>query len=144
MANSQVNECHCAPVIHQSYPAKKNPHSICALFLNLLIAFFPKCPMCWAAYMSVFGGMGMARIPFMGWLFYLFLALLGMHLLLLLKHAPQKGYAPFVLCLCGSLAILGGRLVLTHPWLPNLLGLSLITISAIWSLWINFSKGKTL
>jgi hypothetical protein len=31
--------------------------------LSLLIAFFPKCPVCWATYMSMFGSVWLARTP---------------------------------------------------------------------------------
>jgi protein SCO1/2 len=35
---------------------------------SLAIAFFPKCPICWAAYLSVFGIAGLDRIPYAPWL----------------------------------------------------------------------------
>jgi len=35
---------------------------------SLGVAFFPKCPICWAAYLSVFGIAGLDRIPYAPWL----------------------------------------------------------------------------
>jgi protein SCO1 len=32
------------------------------------VAFFPKCPVCWATYLSMFGVAGLDRIPFPAWL----------------------------------------------------------------------------
>ena len=32
------------------------------------MAFFPKCPVCWAGYLSVFGIAGLERIPYSPWL----------------------------------------------------------------------------
>jgi protein SCO1 len=32
------------------------------------VAFFPKCPICWAAYLSVFGIAGLGQIPYFPWL----------------------------------------------------------------------------
>jgi len=35
---------------------------------SLGLAFFPKCPVCWATYLSVFGITGLTRIPYAPWL----------------------------------------------------------------------------
>ena len=35
---------------------------------SLGVAFFPKCPVCWAAYLSVFGIAGLEQIPYAPWL----------------------------------------------------------------------------
>ncbi|MFN0215142.1 MAG: hypothetical protein ACKVT2_12875, partial [Saprospiraceae bacterium] len=70
---------------------KKTARSAPSILLGFLVAFFPKCPICWAAYMSMFGSFGLARTPYMGWLFPVLICFLGLHLLLLLKKAPQKG-----------------------------------------------------
>jgi len=35
---------------------------------SLGVAFFPKCPVCWAAYLSVFGIAGLEQIPYAAWL----------------------------------------------------------------------------
>lgn len=142
MTDSKTAECQCASADPPSVLAKSSWHSTGALILNVLILLFPKCPMCWAAYMSLLGGVGLAHLPYMGWLFYLLLGFLSLHLLLLFKYAQQKGYAPFVFCLCGSLAVLSGRLFWADPWLPNGLGLSFITLSALWNLRTNVYKGS--
>jgi mercuric ion transport protein len=138
MANPKITECHCAPAIPQPVFPKTTVHSASSFFLNLLIAFFPKCPMCWSAYMSLFGGVGLAHLPYMGWLFYVFLGLLGMHLFMLFRWGPQRGYMPFALCLGGSLVILCVRLIAVEPWLLNWIGLPLIACSVFWS----FSRAK--
>jgi len=147
MSLSQANlakstECQCTAVLHPTALAKKSWHSAGALLFNLLIALFPKCPMCWAAYMSLFGSVGLAHTPYMGCLFYLLLGFLSVHLFFLLKCTSQRGYTPFLFCLSGSLAILYGRLFLADPQLLNLLGLSLVTISALWNLITNFYKER--
>lgn len=35
---------------------------------SLAVAFFPKCPLCWAAYLSLFGVAGLHQIPYSPWL----------------------------------------------------------------------------
>ena len=35
---------------------------------SLAVAFFPKCPICWAAYLSMFGIAGLNQIPYLPWL----------------------------------------------------------------------------
>src|SRR5689334_21618698 len=50
---------------------------------SVFIAFFPKCPVCWGVYMSMFSGIGLARLPYMKWLLPVLLVFLGLHLYLL-------------------------------------------------------------
>jgi protein SCO1/2 len=42
--------------------------SILATLASFAVAFFPKCPICWAAYLSVFGIAGLDQIPYSPWL----------------------------------------------------------------------------
>lgn len=77
--------------------------------LSILIAFFPKCAVCWATYMSVFGSVWLARMPYFAWLYPVLLGLSALNLLLLLKRAPKNGYGPLLLSLSGIAVIIGGR-----------------------------------
>lgn len=43
---------------------------------SLAVAFFPKCPICWAAYLSVFGVAGLNQIPYSPWLRPVFVAVM--------------------------------------------------------------------
>ncbi|MCB9234957.1 MAG: hypothetical protein H6581_25100 [Bacteroidia bacterium] len=45
----------------------RKPLSTGSVLPGILLAFFPKCAGCWAAYMSVFGSMGMG-LPYLPWL----------------------------------------------------------------------------
>jgi hypothetical protein len=91
--------------------------SLGAVALGVLIAFFPRCPMCWAAYMSMFGSVWLARTPYLGWLFPALLALAGLHLLLLLRAARRSGYAPVLLSVVGTALIVVGRSLPHERWL---------------------------
>ncbi|SHG55729.1 SCO family protein [Pedobacter caeni] len=51
---------------------------------GILIAFFPKCPVCWAGYMSLFGAIGLQSIPYTPQLFYV--VLMGMLLNLYVNY----------------------------------------------------------
>ena len=88
---------------------KKTSRSLPSILMSILIAFFPKCPMCWAVYMSMFGSLGLARLPYMPWLLPVLLVFFAVHLFLLFRKAPQKGYWPFFVSLAGAVIILVGR-----------------------------------
>jgi hypothetical protein len=77
--------------------------------LSLLVAFFPKCAVCWAAYMSLLGSAWLARAPFVSWLLPVLAGLCGVHLLLLVRKCRKKGPAPLLFSLGGVALILLGR-----------------------------------
>lgn len=82
-------------------------------FLSLLIAFFPKCPVCWALYMSMFGSVGLSQLPYMKWLLPVFVVFLGFHLFMQFKGVKKHGYLPFSLSLIGASIILISRSLLS-------------------------------
>ena len=106
---------------------------------GLAVAFFPKCPLCWAAYLSVFGIAGAARIPYPGWLYPLLALMLVVHLLLALRRVPQSGAGPFALALGGAVTLLVGR----HyaPFGDGMLIAGILLIAA-GSLWSSFSVNR--
>ena len=55
---------------YETKPAKSSgaTASLMGSLASVALAFFPKCPICWAAYMSVFGIVGLDRIPYSPWL----------------------------------------------------------------------------
>jgi protein SCO1/2 len=77
---------------------------------SLAVAFFPKCPVCWAGYMSMFGIASLGQIPYSPWL----LPLLIIAMLVNLASVWIRGRAtgrmiPFYLVIAGALAILISR-----------------------------------
>lgn len=119
-------------------PALRTVRSLLSVLLSILIAFFPKCPLCWAAYMSMFGSAGLALTPYMGWLYPVLIVLLGSHLLLLFQKAPEKGYGPFVLSVTGALVILGSRAFFPVNQFFMISGIVLILSGSLWN---SFSPG---
>lgn len=73
----------------------------------LLIALFPKCPVCWATYMSAFGIVGMKDIPYSPWLVPLFVFGIGVNLWFLYRGRNKRnGLAPFWVSVLGIASFL--------------------------------------
>ena len=77
---------------------------------SLAVAFFPKCPVCWAGYMSMFGIASLGQIPYSPWL----LPVLVVAMLINLGSVWVRGRAtgrmsPFYLVSAGAIAILLAR-----------------------------------
>lgn len=90
--------------------AKKTGKALPSFMVSILIAFFPKCPVCWAVYMSMFGSLGLSRLPYMPWLLPVLFVFLAFHLFMIFRKIPQKGYIPFIISLAGASLILCGRI----------------------------------
>jgi hypothetical protein len=105
---------------------RKTLKAIPSMLLSVLIAFFPKCPVCWAVYMSMFGSLGLAQLPYMGWLLPVLMIFLGIHLFMIYKKSAPNNHLPFLFSLTGAIIILVGRFSLTNEkWLP-IVGMLLI------------------
>lgn len=74
----------------------------------VFLAFFPKCPICWAVYLSAFGISGLNSIPYSPWLIpWIILAILA-NLIILYRNAKvRNGLTPFWLSLVGGLFVIG-------------------------------------
>lgn len=98
------------PSLEKPIPkSNKTLKAVPSVLLSILIAFFPKCPICWAVYMSMFGSLGLAQLPYMGWLLPVLIGFLGIHLYMIYKKSTRSNYLPFLLSLAGVLIILTGR-----------------------------------
>lgn len=99
-------------------PANKGRQAALAISENLrtiifplLIAVFPKCPVCWAAYMSAFGIAGMKGIPYAPWLLPLFILGVGINLWILYQARNKRnGLVPFGVSGMGAALLLIGGL----------------------------------
>lgn len=77
----------------------------------LMVAFFPKCPMCWAAYLSLFGIAGAEWLTHSPWLLPLFVLVLSVNVASLWwigKRSQRRG--GFYLAALGALTIIVGSL----------------------------------
>jgi protein SCO1 len=81
-------------------------HSGSSIVLGVLMAFFPKCPVCWISYMSVLGITGARSIPYSPWFLPVIIVLLAVNLYFLHWRATARnGRAPFVVSLIGSILL---------------------------------------
>jgi protein SCO1 len=96
----------------------------------ILVVFFPKCPFCWAAYLSVFGISGLQSIPYSPWLLPVIIGVMVLNLAFLYRKAMvRNGLIPFWLSLMGSLIVGFGYIMAYQPL--SFLGVSLIFIGAL-------------
>ncbi len=113
--------------------------SIPSIFLGLTIAFFPKCPVCWAAYLSVLSIVEATKVPYVPWMYPLLVTALCIHLTLMRLASRRIGNMPLVLALAGTLVICLGR---RYPQIEDWAGIPGILLIAIGSLWITVGWKK--
>jgi protein SCO1/2 len=107
------------PTSKGSQIAKAVSENLRTIVFPLLIAIFPKCPVCWATYMSVFGIVGMKDIPYSPWLIPLFALGIGVNLWLLYwVRNKRNGLAPFWVSVFGA-----ALLLICGQWLNLRLGI---------------------
>ena len=83
----------------------------------ILIAFFPKCPLCWAGYLSLFGVASISSIPYAPWLLPFLCIFLGINLWFLWKRSSRTNrWLSFYLAFIGAvMLILFGPLLKLEP-----------------------------
>jgi len=75
------------------------------------VAVFPKCPICWAAYLSVFGIAGLERIPYSPWLQPALVAVMLINLASVWLRGRSTGrLSGFYLVSAGVLAIVASKM----------------------------------
>jgi protein SCO1/2 len=83
---------------------------------SLGVAFFPKCPICWAAYLSMFGIAGLGRIPYAPWLQWALAVLMAVNIGTVWLSARTSGrFAGAYLATAGAIAIGLSRLEWLYP-----------------------------
>lgn len=126
--------------------------SIQQLGFPILLAFFPKCPMCWAVYLSAFGVSSLQSIPYSPWLIpWIMVAIVGNLFMLYRKGKVRNGLTPFWLSLAGGLLVIGPGYLLSNQ-VYSIVGIVFIFIGALlnslpyrqWSKIKNFVMFKPL
>jgi protein SCO1/2 len=88
-------------------PCRKRASPLLGVLASLGVAFFPKCPICWAGYLSLFGIAGLQRIPYSPWLQPLLIAVMLINLISVWVRGRAMGrMGGFYLVSAGALAIL--------------------------------------
>lgn len=86
---------------------KSKLSSFAGLVLSAIVAFFPKCPLCLAAYLSLFGITQYEFFRFREWMLPLFIALLLVNLFsLFLMSRRRQWFLSFYLSLAGACCII--------------------------------------
>ena len=97
------------------------------------LALFPKCPFCWAAYLSLFGIAGLESIPYSPWLQPVLAILLLSNLTSVWFRARTTGrMLPFYLVTAGALTLIASK-AFAGPTPANFLGVFLTLIGSVWS-----------
>ena len=112
---------------------RKILNSIYSVVISLLIGLFPKCPACWAAYLSIFGSYSISKLPYMPWLMPIFLGFLGLHLYLIFRKIKTKGMGPFAISLLGAVIIIGGKMLFSESNALIISGMICILIGSLWN-----------
>jgi protein SCO1/2 len=97
------------------------------------LALFPKCPFCWAAYLSLFGIAGLESIPYSPWLQPVLAILLLSNLTSVWFRARATGrMLPFYLVTAGALTLIVSK-VISGPAAANFIGVFLTLVGSVWS-----------
>jgi protein SCO1 len=95
-----------APPTNRPSTRLKSAPPLFGTLASLGIAFFPKCPLCWAAYLSVFGIASLERVPYAPRLQLAFAALLLVNLVILWFRGRSTGpMSAFWLAGAGALVL---------------------------------------
>lgn len=101
--------------------------------IALGLALFPKCPLCWAAYLSVFGIAGLGSIPYSPWLVPVLALLMLFNLTSIWLRARSTGrIMPFYLVSAGVAAILASRVFAGFEG-AAILGIAFTLVGSVWS-----------
>ena len=123
-------------VLGENLEVKTRPNFASPVFgtaVALGLALFPKCPLCWAAYLSLFGIAGLETIPYSPWLQPVLALLLLLNLTSIWFRARGTGrMLPFYLVTAGALTILASK-VFAGPAAAGFLGVFLTLGGSIWS-----------
>lgn len=90
-------------------PRSRKAVGLIGSLASIGVAIFPKCPICWAAYMSMFGIAGLGQIPYSPWLWTLLIVVMLVNLLVVWWRGRSTGS---MLAFCLSFAG-AGTIVIT-------------------------------
>ena len=97
------------------------------------LALFPKCPFCWAAYLSLFGIAGLQSIPYAPWLQPVLAVMLLLNLTSIWFRARATNrLMPFYLVVAGALAVIASKAFGVFGTV-GLIGVFLTLAGSVWS-----------
>ena len=118
------------PASSISKKLRSSGHQVLNVLIGLIAFLFPKCPMCWAAYMSIFSAWGIQGIPYIPQLIYVFPVIMVINLYLQFSYGKRLNrMLPFFLNLAG-IALIWAGFMLKYQAI-NYLGLFLVLIASL-------------
>ncbi len=88
-------------------PRSRAAPQMLGMLAVIAVAFFPKCPLCWAAYLSAFGIAGLEHVPYSPWLRPVFVLIMLINLATVwLRRHSTGGVTALGLVAAGTLTIL--------------------------------------
>lgn len=110
--------------------ARAGGRHIAAVMVPFAVIFFPKCPLCWAAYLSLFGITGLASITASPWMLFALVLLMLANLAAIYRRGIRhKDLLPFYLSVLGVFIILLPGMYFAVPYI-SFLGIALIFIGS--------------
>jgi hypothetical protein len=114
--------------------SRVNVSHIGSVLFAVIISFFPKCPFCWAAYMSIFSSLGLVSIPYTPWLQPVMMGFFLVNIFALFTIAKKrKNYASFGLNATGVLLLIASKFLVESLALMYA-GLLMIITASLWNL----------
>jgi protein SCO1/2 len=99
--------------------------------LPFLFLFFPKCPLCWATYLSAFGLTGISWLEYNRNLIWVFVVLSVINLMFMYKKAKNfNDYLPMAMALIGY-SILFSSILMNATQILAYISIGVITVSAL-------------
>ncbi len=109
---------------------RNSGYQVLNVLIGLIAFLFPKCPMCWAAYMSIFSAWGIQGIPYIPQLIYVFPVIMVINLYLQFSYGKHLNrMLPFFLNLTG-IALIWAGFMLNYQAI-NYLGLFLVLMASL-------------
>lgn len=104
---------------------------VTSVLVPLFIMLLPKCPFCFAAYLSMFGIAGMQFMPYVKFIFPLLVVAMAINMFALYRMGVQRNsFFPLYLCVVGSaIVVTFGYFMPTK--LALIIGLTLLFLSAV-------------
>jgi protein SCO1/2 len=123
-----------ANVPSQPAPARASCRAASPMVATLIAggaALFPKCPVCWASYLSVFGIAGIEQIPYASWMYPVLLTVMLLNLAgLWWRSRSTERMSGFYLATLGALAIVATKTNLA-PGLSPMWGVGLTLAGSV-------------
>ncbi len=100
-----------AEVLKEKAAVKAPVSPVLGTLASVGVALFPKCPICWAGYLSLFGIAGLQRIPYIPWLQPVLFAVMLINLgSIWLRARATRRMSGFYLVSAGAVAIVVSKL----------------------------------